>query len=155
MESHFKNVADLKGRNLIKKRLSQRTTPILKEREKDLINRDVVDQELLLWQHKELAVAFKDRPDTLTKVVKKCDEERFLNLFVLLKKACTFPITSAKYERSFSATRRLRTWLREIMKIKILGSVAIMDIHRQEEVDYKRVSELFFQLHPRKRNLTN
>ena len=41
------------------------------------------------------------------------------------------------------------------MKMERLGSVAIMNIHRQEKVDYKHVSELFFQLHPRKINLTN
>ena len=51
--------------------------PILEEYEEDLMNRDVMDQELLLWQHKWLAVASKDRPDTLAKAVDKCDEERF------------------------------------------------------------------------------
>ena len=130
-------------------------SPILEEYEEDLINRDVVDQELLLWLRKWLAVASKDRPDILVKEIKKCDEERFLNLFVLLKMACTFLITSGECERSFSAMRRLKTWLRASMKTKRLGSVAIMDIHRQEEVDYKHVSKLFFQLHLRKINLTN
>ena len=55
-------------------------SPILEEYGEDLINRDVVDQELLLWQHKWLAVASKDRPDTLAKAITKCDEERFPNL---------------------------------------------------------------------------
>ena len=116
---------------------------------------DVVDQELLLWQCKWLAVASKDRPDTLAKATKECDEESFPNLFVLLKTASTFPITSAEYERSFSAISRLRTCLRASMKTERLGSVAIMKICRQEEVDYKQVSELFFHLHPIKINLTN
>ena len=75
-------------------------SPILEEYGEDLINKDVVDQEVLLWQRKWLAVA-----------ITKCDEKRFPNLFVLLKIACTFPITSAECERSFSAMRRLRTWL--------------------------------------------
>ena len=66
-------------------------SPIFEEYEEDLISRDVLDQELLLWQHKWLAVASKDRPDTLAKAIKKCDEQRFPNLFVLLKIACTFP----------------------------------------------------------------
>ena len=65
------------------------------------------------------------------------------------------PITSAECERSFSSMRRLRTWLIPSMKMERLGSVAITDIHQQEEVDYKHVSELFFQLLPRKINLTN
>ena len=77
--------------------------------EEDLIKRDVVDQEHLLWRRKWLAVASKDWPDKLAKAVKKCDAERFPNLFVLLKMACTLPITSAECERSFSAMGRLRT----------------------------------------------
>ena len=59
--------------------------PILEEYGEDLINRDVVDQELLLWQRKWLTVAPKDRPDTLGKAITKCDEKRFPNVFVLLK----------------------------------------------------------------------
>ena len=55
-------------------------SPILEEYGEDLINRDVVDQELLLWQRKWLAVASKDRPDTWAKAITKCDEERFPNL---------------------------------------------------------------------------
>ena len=104
------------------------TSPILEEYEEDFINRDVVDQELLLWQLKWLAVASRDRPDTLAKAIKNCDEERFPNLFVLLKIACTFPITSAECECSFSAICRLRTWLRASMKMGRIGSVAIMDV---------------------------
>ena len=91
-------------------------SPILEEYGEDSINRDVVDQELLLWQRKWLAVASKDRSDTLAKAITKCDEKRFPNLFVLLKIACAFPITSAECERSFSAMCRLRTWLREVWK---------------------------------------
>ena len=109
-----------------------------------MINRDVVDQECLLWQRKWFAVASKDRPDTLAKAIKKCDEERFPNLVVILKIACTFPITSAECERSLSSILRLSTWLRASMKMGRLGSVAIMEIYRKEEVDYKYVSEFFF-----------
>ena len=120
-----------------------------------MITRNVIDQELLLWQCKRLAVATKDRPDTSAKAITKYDEKRFPNLFVLLKVACAFPITSAECERSFTAMRRLRTWLRGSMKMERLGSVAIMSIHRQEKVDYKHVSKLSLQLHPTKINWTN
>ena len=130
-------------------------SPILEEYEEDLITKNVVDQKLLLWQRKWLAVASKHQPDTLAKAITKCDEKRFPNLFLLLKRACTFPTTSAECERSFSAMRRLRTWLRASMKMERLDSIVIMNVHRQGEVDYKHVSELFFQVHPRKIHLTN
>ena len=130
-------------------------SPILEEHEEDLINRDVVDQELLLWQRKWLVVVSKDWPDTLVKAIKKCDEENFPNLLVMLKIACTVPITSAECECSFYAMCRLRTWLRSSMKMVRLGSLAIMDIYRREKVDYNHVFILFFQVHPRKINLTD
>ena len=45
--------------------------------------------------------------------------------------------------------RRLRT-LRSIMKSDRLSSLAIMNIHRNVEVDYKEAAKLFFTLCPRK-----
>ena len=41
------------------------------------------------------------------------------------------------------------------MKMERSGSVAIMVKHRQEEVDYKQTSKLFFQRHPRNINFSN
>ena len=41
------------------------------------------------------------------------------------------------------------------MKMERSGSVALMVKHRQEEVDYKQASKLFFQRNPRNINLTN
>ena len=53
--------------------------PILEKYEDDLINRDVADHGLLLWQRKQFTLTSKDRPDKLTKAIKKGDEERFRN----------------------------------------------------------------------------
>ena len=100
-----------------------------------------------------MVVDSKDRPGTLAKAIKKYDEERLSNFFVL-KITCTFSITFVECDRSFSAMRTLRTWPRVNMKMERLGSVAVMDIHQREEVDYKHPSKLFFQLHPRNINLT-
>lgn len=41
------------------------------------------------------------------------------------------------------------------MKMERLDSVAMMDIHWQEEVGYKHAPKLFFQLQPRNISLTN
>ena len=44
--------------------------------------------------------------------------------------------------------RRLRTWLRATMKSDRLSSLAIMNIHRNVEVDYKEAAKLFFYIVP-------
>ena len=82
----------------------------------DLSNADIVDQELLLWKNKWSSTSVESRPSLFAESVKKCDEKRFPNVFVLLKIRCTLPVTSYECDRSFSAMRRLRNWLRRSMK---------------------------------------
>ena len=121
----------------------------------DLPNPDIVDQELLLWKNKWSSTSAESRHSTLAESVKKCDEKRFPNVFVLLKIGSTLPVTSCDGERSFSAMRRLRHWLRRSMKTVRLTSLALMNINRDIAVDYDEVARLFFQLHPRKTNQKN
>ena len=112
-------------------------------------NPDVVDKELRSLKRKWMEVKDADRPDNLSKAVKLCEKEQFPNIFTLIKIGSTLPVTSAECERSFSAMRRLRTWLRSSMNSERLSALAIMHINRTVEVDYEEESRLFFALHPR------
>ena len=94
-------------------------------------------------------------PSTLASAIKECDKTRFPNLFILLKIGCTLPVTSCECERSFSTMRRLRTWLQSSMNMKRLSALAIMNIHRDIEVNYQKAAQLFFQLHPQKLQESN
>ena len=123
---------------------------LIKQYNDDLPNPDVVDLELQLWKRKWLDVTEEHRPDSLAKAIKECDKLKFPNVFTLIKIGCTLPVTSAECERSFSAMRRLRTWLRSTMKSERLSALAIMNIHYSVEVSYKEASQLFFTLYPRK-----
>ena len=81
----------------------------------NLPNADITDQELWTWQRKWSECSPEFRPTTLEKTIKECND-RVPNIFVLLKIGCTLPVTSCECERSFSAMRRLRAWLRVSMK---------------------------------------
>ena len=116
----------------------------------DLPNPDVIDLELKLWKRKWSEVEKSDRPASLAKATKNCDKLKFPNIFTLIKIGCTLPVTSAECERSFSAMRRLRAWLRCTMKSDRLSSLAIMKMHRNVKVDYKEATKLFFTLYPKK-----
>ena len=59
------------------------------------------------------------RGSTLATAIKECDGDHFPNIFVLLKIAYTLPVTSCECERSFSAMRRHRAWLRSTQKTKV------------------------------------
>ena len=116
----------------------------------DLPNPDIIDLELKSWKMKWSEVEKEDRPASLAKAIKYCDKLKFPNVFVLIKIGCTLPVTSAECERSFSAMRRLRSGLRSTMKSGRLSSSAILNIHRNVEVDFKEAAKPFFTLYPRK-----
>ena len=123
--------------------------------EDDLIDKYLVDQELGLWKRKWSVCSPIDRPDTLASALISCDEERFPNIFRLMKIGCTLPITSCTCERSFSTLRRLRNWLRSSMTCRRLSSLALMNIHYSHPVNYDTAVKIFLKMHPRRIELSN
>ena len=121
----------------------------------DLFNVDALDMEINAWKNKWLKVDKSARPDSLAKCLKVIDEERFPNLFDVIKIGATIPLSSCECERSFSTLRRLRTWLRSSMKTSRLTSLALMNIHYSAHVDYKEVVKTFLEKHPRKIDVSN
>ena len=95
------------------------------------------------------------RGSTLATAIKECDEDNFPNIFVLLKIACTLPVTSCECKRRFLAMRRHREWLRNTRKTERLTALTIMNVHREAEVDYEKVVQQFLRLHPRKLDESN
>ncbi|XP_074535563.1 LOW QUALITY PROTEIN: zinc finger MYM-type protein 1-like [Halichoeres trimaculatus] len=72
-------------------------------------------------------------------------------------KVLTIPVTSCSCERSFSALRRLHTWLRNTMGQERLSNLAIMSIEKevlQAHVDHEEVIDRFAKLQPRRFSLT-
>ena len=75
------------------------------------------------------------------------------NTHQLLRILCTLPITSAECERSFSALRRLnmlKTSLRATMSSEQESSLALTNIHYDQDIDVDAVIEIFAQTHPRR-----
>ena len=70
------------------------TDDLKKQYSNDLQNCDILDQEISLWKRRWQAVKVEDRPDSLAKTIKDCDDLRFPNVFILLKIGCTLPVTS-------------------------------------------------------------
>ena len=76
--------------------ITAKLAPIIEMYKADLINPDIVDQEITLWMKKWANVPKLERGSTLATAIKECDEDHFPNIFVLLKIACTLPVTSWK-----------------------------------------------------------
>ena len=59
----------------------------------DLINPDIIDQEITLWMTRWEDLPKSQHGSTLATAIKECDEDHFLNIFVLLKILWTLPVT--------------------------------------------------------------
>ena len=69
----------------------------------------------------------------------------------LLHIALTIPVTSATAERTFSALRRLKTFLRSSMTQPRLNHVMLLHIHK-EKIDLTSIAKDFISVSDRRRN---
>ena len=84
-----------------------------------------------------------------------CDSDVFPNINVLLRIACTLPITSVETERENSVLKNLKTYLRSTMSNERLTGLALMKIHFQHEMDFDRIVISFATRQPRRMIMTN
>jgi len=91
----------------------------------------------------------EELPDSCATALKQCDEDEFPNIFTLLKILSPLPVTSCGCERSFSAMRRLNTYMRCTMSENRLASLALMHIHYDMQIDLEEVVDLFATFPPR------
>ncbi|XP_013421627.1 52 kDa repressor of the inhibitor of the protein kinase-like [Lingula anatina] len=96
-------------------------TDIVSTYEKDLPSPELVPLEVRRWENRFDKVPETERPNSPALAIKKCDPDVYPNLYVLLKLACTIPVTSCECERSASALRRLNTYMRASMS-KMMSS---------------------------------
>ena len=86
----------------------------------------VFDVELFRWRRKWLKADQDHLPRSAAQALQECNHEFFPNVHKLLRILCTLPITSAECERSFSALRRLKTYLWATMTSERESELALM-----------------------------
>uniref|UniRef100_A0A3P8QGE1 HAT C-terminal dimerisation domain-containing protein n=1 Tax=Astatotilapia calliptera TaxID=8154 RepID=A0A3P8QGE1_ASTCA len=69
-------------------------------------------------------------PKNMLSVYNLLDSDMFPSLKATIQVALTVPVSSCSCERSFSALRRLHSWLRQTMGQKRLHSLAVMSIEK-------------------------
>lgn len=73
----------------------------------------------------------KEKSVSIESLREKIDKCIYPNMFKLLKVAISLPISSAGCERSFSAMRRIKTWLRSTMHQQRFSNLAILNIENE------------------------
>jgi len=102
------------------------------------------------WQRKWTSIPATDRPSTTAESLQVCDSSIYPNISVLLRIFATIPVTTATAERSFSALRLLKTYLRATMHEQRLNGLALMAIHKDIKLNYDDVVEQYALEHNRR-----
>ncbi|KAK3914194.1 52 kDa repressor of the inhibitor of the protein kinase [Frankliniella fusca] len=106
--------------------------------------------ELNLWERKWGRVENSALPDTAVAALDACDKEVFPIAHGLLKILSTLPSSTCTAERSFSTLRRLKTYLRSTMRADRLTGLALLNIHREVQLNLDSVVERFLKCENRR-----
>jgi len=118
---------------------------------------DMEDLSHELHQAKRLLdrVPSDDRPTTLVEFISHIERygDAFAELHRLGVIAISLPVSTASCERSFSALRQIKTWVRNAMSNEKLGDVSILAIEceRTQALDNVRIVDLFAAAHNNRR----
>ena len=105
----------------------------------DLPEPDTIDQEIDRWKVKIKNHTGTALPSTAKETLDRFDMQYFPNIHCILSIYLTLPVTTCSCERSFSAMRRLKTWLRSSMGNERLSGLAMMHVHRNRTLDPEKV----------------
>jgi len=81
---------------------------------------------------------------------KLTNKDLYPSIYAILSILVTIPSSSATAERSFSAMKRIKNYLRSTMGDDRLSSLALLHVHSEIEIDVELVIELFASLRNRK-----
>lgn len=100
-------------------------------------NLTAVAQEYLLWTQlwKRRLEEGGKLPNSVMEALDSCDAEMYPTIEKLLRILASLPVSAATAERSFSTLRRLKTWLRSNMGEDRLTGLALLNIHRDIQID--------------------
>lgn len=110
----------------------------------------ILKAELRIWRHQWRNKQIK--PESAIDTLPHCTAV-VPNIKILLQLFATLPVTSATPERTFSALKRLKTYLRSTMSEERLNGLALTNINKKELLSEDEIIKLFSQKAPRRMQL--
>lgn len=105
-----------------------------------------IQAEIEMWKTKwvQHQQAGKELPkNRVLETLAVCDEDLFPHVNRSLRILGSLPVSVASAERSFSTLRRLKTWLRTRMSNERLTGLALMNVHRDINIEIDEIIDLF------------
>jgi hypothetical protein len=119
--------------------------------ETDMPSPDTLRRELDRWRRYCFDIKQPEEKN-LIDILVLCDEDIFPNIRQLILVGCTNPIGTCEAERSFSALRRIKTYLRSTMTEERLAGLTMMAVHYEEcaQINTEEIVKKFTQANPRR-----
>ena len=124
----------------------------------DLPNIEGLDAELDMWETwwvKESRELTQTLPKRIFDTLLSSDEDFYPNINTILNILAVVPAITCTCERSISALRRLKTWLRSTMTNERLSGLALMHVYRHMKFDVEAIIDNFARAHPRRMRFLN
>ncbi|XP_071148256.1 zinc finger MYM-type protein 1-like [Mytilus edulis] len=120
----------------------QTTNSIFETFHVDLGDRQAFDDEVARWKIRWDMVDGQ-RPQKLLETLNATNKDLYPNIYAILTVLLTMPVSSASSERSFSAMRRIKSYLRATMGDERLSNLSILHIHRARSVNITDIIDKF------------
>ena len=125
-----------------------------KKYESDLPEPRYLGTELEMWSERCHQIEGPP-PMTVQDLLPFVDNLSFPNLLTAFKIFGTIPVTTCTCERSISTLRRLKTYLRNTMTESRLLGLALLNVHREINLNIDAVINRFAMKHPRRMMLAD
>ena len=89
-------------------------------------------------------------PNSIEELLPLVDHPSFPNILTALRIFGTIPVTACSCERYISTLRRLKTFMRSTMGEIRLTSLALLNVHREINLDIEVIINRFALKHPRR-----
>lgn len=116
----------------------------------DLDDQEVLWAEVQRWRARWTLLAPEERSSNIVDTLSQTDKMLYPNIFKILQILGTMPPTTSTAERSFSAMKRLKTYLRSTMSDDRLSSLALLYINHDIKIDRDMVIDRFTGMKNRK-----
>ena len=85
-------------------------------------------------------------------ILNETNKDIYPGIFFILSIFLTMPVSSSSSERSFSAMRRIKNYLRTTMRDERLSNLSLLHVQRLMSIDTVAVIDQFIALKNRKMN---
>ncbi|CAH1113873.1 unnamed protein product [Psylliodes chrysocephalus] len=92
------------------------------------------------------------RPCTAVEALMYCTDF-FPLIRILLIIFATLPVTTATPERSFSTSKRLKTYLRSTMLQETFSCLALLNVHKEIDINHEKINKKFASMKPKRMQL--